>query len=64
MPATSIDDCGVYYEVLGQGVPLVLTPGGRNPLEMARGLAEQLAAELSAISYQLSGARCGLTADG
>jgi hypothetical protein len=34
MPATSIDDCSIYYEILGDnGPPVVITPGGRNSLD-------------------------------
>jgi pimeloyl-ACP methyl ester carboxylesterase len=53
MPATSIEDCAIYYEVLGpsQGVPLVLTGGGRNPLDLARPLGERLAAEFRVILW-------------
>lgn len=43
MPATEIDGCSVTYELLGSGVPLVLTPGARNPMGMARRLADKLA---------------------
>lgn len=52
MPATAIDDCSIAYEVLGDhGPPLVVTAGGRNPLEMARGLAEQLAADFRVVLW-------------
>jgi pimeloyl-ACP methyl ester carboxylesterase len=43
MPATSIDGCSISYELLGSGAPLVLTPGGRNPIGTARRLADRLA---------------------
>jgi pimeloyl-ACP methyl ester carboxylesterase len=43
MPATEIDGCSLTYELLGNGVPLVLTPGGRNPIATARRLADRLA---------------------
>jgi pimeloyl-ACP methyl ester carboxylesterase len=43
MPSTSIQGCSVYYEIFGQGVPVVITPGGLGPLDWARGLAESLA---------------------
>ncbi len=43
MPATEIDGCSITYELLGSGVPLVLTPGGRNPIGTARRLADRLA---------------------
>jgi 2-hydroxy-6-oxonona-2,4-dienedioate hydrolase len=43
MPATDIDGCSITYELLGSGVPVVLTPGGRNPIGTARRLADKLA---------------------
>jgi 2-hydroxy-6-oxonona-2,4-dienedioate hydrolase len=43
MPATAIDGCSIAYELYGSGVPVALTPGGRNPIGMARRLAEALA---------------------
>lgn len=43
MPATSIDGCSIYYEILGDnGPPVVITPGDRNPLDNARTLAQEL----------------------
>jgi pimeloyl-ACP methyl ester carboxylesterase len=68
MPATSIDDSSIYYEVLGEGsATVVLTPGGRNPLDTARALGEQLARDFRVILWdranigrsdvQFSGAR-------
>ena len=45
MPATSINGASVTYELVGSpsNPPLVLTPGGRNPIATARPLAEALA---------------------
>jgi 2-hydroxy-6-oxonona-2,4-dienedioate hydrolase len=43
MPATEIDGCSISYQLLGRGVPVVLTPGARNPMAAARPIAEQLA---------------------
>ena len=43
MPATAIDGCSIAYEVLGSGVPVVLTPGSRNPMSAIRPIAEVLA---------------------
>ena len=43
MPATEINGCSITYELLGSGRPLVLTPGGRNPIGTARRLADRLA---------------------
>ncbi|MSQ70777.1 MAG: alpha/beta hydrolase [Betaproteobacteria bacterium] len=51
MPSTSIGDCSIRYRVLGKGVPLVLTPGGRCPLELAMPLAEKLAAHCRVIVW-------------
>jgi pimeloyl-ACP methyl ester carboxylesterase len=49
--STDIDGCSIAYEVMGDGVPVVLTPGGRNPMEMARPLAEGLAANFQVILW-------------
>lgn len=49
--STDIDGCSIAYEVMGQGTPVVLTPGGRNPMEMARPLAEGLAANFQVILW-------------
>ncbi|HEU0167858.1 MAG TPA: alpha/beta hydrolase [Chloroflexota bacterium] len=49
--ATAIDGCSISYEVLGSGVPVVLTPGGRNPMDMARGLASKLAERFQVIVW-------------
>ena len=51
MPSTSIDGCSIYYEVLGQGLPIVLTPGGQASLETVRVLAEKLASEYRVILW-------------
>ncbi|MBV8086923.1 MAG: alpha/beta hydrolase [Chloroflexi bacterium] len=65
--ATAIDGCSISYEMLGSGVPVVLTPGGRNPMDMAHALASQLAerfrvvvwdrANIGRSDVQFSGAR-------
>jgi len=67
MPATEIDGCSIAYDVLGTGVPLVLTPGARNPMSAARPIAEALAsnfqvllwdrANVGASDVQFTGAR-------
>jgi pimeloyl-ACP methyl ester carboxylesterase len=67
MPATEIDGCAITYELLGSGVPLVLTPGGRNPIGTARRLAHTLAehfqvliwdrANIGSSDVQFTGAR-------
>jgi pimeloyl-ACP methyl ester carboxylesterase len=51
MPATSIDDCSIAFEILGHGPTLVLTPGARNSMDTARRLAEQLATEFQVILW-------------
>lgn len=51
VPATSIDDCSIWYEVLGEGPSVVLTPGSRNPLSTARHLAEALADQFRVILW-------------
>ena len=51
MPATEIDGCSITYELLGSGTPLVLTPGGRNPIGTARRLAEALAASFQVLLW-------------
>ncbi len=43
MPATEINGCAIGYEILGDhGIPLVLTPGSRNPMTAIRPIAEAL----------------------
>lgn len=49
--STAIDGCSVAYEVLGEGTPVVLTPGARNPMEAARPIAEQLATRFQVILW-------------
>lgn len=49
--STAVNGCSVAYEVLGEGTPVVLTPGGRNPMETARPLAERLAAHFQVILW-------------
>lgn len=51
MPATSINDCSIDYEVLGTGVPIVITGGGRESLVESRALAEKLAARYRVILW-------------
>jgi pimeloyl-ACP methyl ester carboxylesterase len=67
MPATEIGGCSTTYEILGSGVPVVLTPGSRNPMGAMRPIAEQLAthfhvllwdrANIGASDVQFTGAR-------
>jgi 2-hydroxy-6-oxonona-2,4-dienedioate hydrolase len=44
MPATEINGCSIAYAILGDGIPLVLTPGSRNPMSAIRPIGEALAA--------------------
>ena len=41
----------VYYEERGQGIPIVMSPGGQNRLETLRPLAEKLAAKYHVITW-------------
>src|SRR5580698_7645383 len=47
MPATRVGECSVSYEVIGEGRPWVVTPGGRfskdypGVRELAQGLADR-----------------------
>src|SRR5262245_49199740 len=54
-PATgkyiSLDGNKVYYEDRGQGIPLILTPGGQNRLETVRPVAEKLAAKYRVVTW-------------
>lgn len=45
MPRIPVDGVEIHYRILGDGPPLVLTPGGRFPLDVPglRPLAEALA---------------------
>src|SRR5262245_14743320 len=51
MPATEINGCSVAYELLGSGVPLVITPGGRNPMAAARDLVDALATNFQVLVW-------------
>lgn len=43
MPSTSIRGGSVYYELFGKGLPIVITGGAREPLDVTRSLAQRLA---------------------
>lgn len=47
----TIDGNKVYYEERGQGIPIVMSPGGQNRLETLRPLAEKLAAKYHVITW-------------
>lgn len=47
----TIDGNKVYYKERGQGIPVVVTPGGQNPLETVRPLAEKLATKYRVITW-------------
>jgi pimeloyl-ACP methyl ester carboxylesterase len=51
MPATDINGCSIAYDVLGQGTPVVLTPGGRNPMASVRPIAEALASRFRVLIW-------------
>lgn len=46
-----IDGVNVYYEEQGQGIPIVLCPGGRQTVEATRPLAAELGRKYRAISW-------------
>jgi pimeloyl-ACP methyl ester carboxylesterase len=48
----SIHGTKVYYEEMGQGVPLVYTPGGRHDIGVARSLAQKLARKYRVILWE------------
>jgi pimeloyl-ACP methyl ester carboxylesterase len=47
----SLSGVNVYYEEQGQGIPIVLNPGGRSAAEETRGVAAQLAKKYRVISW-------------
>jgi pimeloyl-ACP methyl ester carboxylesterase len=47
----TIDGNKVYYEERGQGIPIVMSPGGQNRVETLRPLAERLAAKYHVITW-------------
>jgi pimeloyl-ACP methyl ester carboxylesterase len=55
MPSTSIDDCSIYYEIFGEGPPLVITGGGREGLVDSRPLAEKLGRKYRVILWDRAG---------
>lgn len=54
MPYISIDGCNLYYEELGHGVPVVLTPGFLSSIDAVRPLGEQLASDFRVIMWDRS----------
>jgi len=48
----SINGAKVYYEEMGQGVPVVYTPGGRHDIEVVRPLAQKLARKYRVILWE------------
>jgi pimeloyl-ACP methyl ester carboxylesterase len=44
MPTIAINGCRIYYELMGQGSPIALTPGGRRSMEAISAVGEKLAA--------------------
>jgi 2-hydroxy-6-oxonona-2,4-dienedioate hydrolase len=51
MPTLTIEDCELHYEVIGEGAPVVITPGGRIDREFVRPLAEELAGEFQVLLW-------------
>lgn len=54
MPSISIRGSSIYYRDLGSGVPVVLSPGGRSPLDLVMPLAEKLATKCRVILWDRS----------
>ncbi len=48
----SINGANVYYEEMGQGVPLVLNAGGRHDIEVVRPVAQKLARKYRVILWE------------
>ena len=51
MPTTVVNGCTIHYEEAGSGVPIVFTPGGRNPKSIMRPVAERMAPRYRAVIY-------------
>ena len=51
MATILIDGCTIHYELLGQGVPIVLTPGGRAGRDAVRALGDRLAGEYQVLLW-------------
>ena len=51
MPAMQVNGCTIHYEVMGTGVPLVFTPGSRNPKSIMRPVVERLVPPYQGIIY-------------
>ena len=47
----AVNDATLVYEVLGQGPPVVFTPGGWNDMKIPRQLAEQLSSRYQVLIY-------------
>ena len=51
MPTLVVNGANIQYEEMGEGIPIILTPGARYDMNAVRGLAEQLASEYRVIIY-------------
>ena len=51
MPTITVNSCTIHYEEIGSGVPLVFTPGSRNPKAIMRPVAERVAPPYRGIIY-------------
>ncbi len=51
MPTLVVNGANILYEEMGEGTPIILTPGSRYDMNAVRGLAEQLASEYRVIIY-------------
>ena len=51
MPTLVVNGANIQYEEMGEGIPIILTPGSRYDMNAVRGLAEQLGSEYRVIIY-------------
>ena len=51
MPTKMVNGCTIHYEEMGTGIPIFCTPGGRNPREIMRPVAERLAPGYRTVIY-------------
>ncbi len=51
MPSLIVNGAKIEYEDIGQGLPIILTPGGRSDMSTVRGLANHLSPNYRVIIY-------------
>jgi len=51
MPNLMVNGAKIEYEDIGEGIPIVLTPGGRSDMSAVRGLAKHLSSKYRVIIY-------------